>query len=76
MINLPLSSPYNISVKNTSVFSPVWKKFSKPGRLFALCSLYYSYLILYYSIVGMERLNPLNDYLFLKLMGEEGDEEQ
>ena len=24
----------------------------------------------------MERLNPLNDYLFLKLMGEEGDEEQ
>jgi predicted transposase/invertase (TIGR01784 family) len=24
----------------------------------------------------MERLNPLNDYLFLKLMGEEGDEEE
>jgi len=24
----------------------------------------------------MERFNPLNDYLFLKLMGEEGDEEQ
>ena len=24
----------------------------------------------------MERLNPLNDYLFLKIMGEEGDEEQ
>jgi predicted transposase/invertase (TIGR01784 family) len=24
----------------------------------------------------MERLNPLNDYLFLKFMGEEGDEEQ
>jgi predicted transposase/invertase (TIGR01784 family) len=24
----------------------------------------------------MERLNPLNDYLFIKLMGEEGDEEQ
>jgi predicted transposase/invertase (TIGR01784 family) len=24
----------------------------------------------------MERLNPLNDYLFLKLMGEKGDEEQ
>ena len=24
----------------------------------------------------MERLNPLNDYLFLKLMGEEGDEVQ
>jgi predicted transposase/invertase (TIGR01784 family) len=24
----------------------------------------------------MERLNPLNDYLFLKVMGEEGDEEQ
>jgi predicted transposase/invertase (TIGR01784 family) len=24
----------------------------------------------------MERLNPLNDYLFMKLLGEEGDEEQ
>ena len=24
----------------------------------------------------MERLNPLNDYLFIKLMGEKGDEEQ
>jgi predicted transposase/invertase (TIGR01784 family) len=24
----------------------------------------------------MERLNPLNDYLFLKIMGEKGDEEQ
>jgi hypothetical protein len=24
----------------------------------------------------MERFNPLNDYLFLKVMGEEGDEEQ
>jgi hypothetical protein len=24
----------------------------------------------------MERFNPLNDYLFLKIMGEEGDEEQ
>ena len=24
----------------------------------------------------MERLNPLNDYIFLKVMGEEGDEEQ
>ena len=24
----------------------------------------------------MERFNPLNDYLFLKLMGEKGDEEQ
>jgi predicted transposase/invertase (TIGR01784 family) len=24
----------------------------------------------------MERLNPLNDYLFLKVMGEKGDEEQ
>jgi hypothetical protein len=23
-----------------------------------------------------ERLNPLNDYLFLKYMGEKGDEEQ
>jgi len=26
--------------------------------------------------LNMERFNPLNDYLFLKLMGEEGDEEQ
>jgi predicted transposase/invertase (TIGR01784 family) len=34
-------------------------------------------LIIFYSIIiGMERLNPLNDYLFLKLMGEAGDEEQ
>ena len=32
-------------------------------------------LLVCYTI-GMERLNPLNDYLFLKLMGEEGDEEQ
>jgi hypothetical protein len=24
----------------------------------------------------VERLNPLNDYLFLKYMGEKGDEEQ
>ena len=24
----------------------------------------------------MERLNPLNDFIFLKVMGEEGDEEQ
>ncbi|MDR1058576.1 MAG: Rpn family recombination-promoting nuclease/putative transposase [Treponema sp.] len=24
----------------------------------------------------VERLNPLNDYLFLKIMGEKGDEEQ
>jgi hypothetical protein len=23
-----------------------------------------------------ERLNPLNDYMFLKIMGEKGDEEQ
>ena len=30
------------------------------------------FVIIYY----MERFNPLNDYLFLKLMGEEGDEEQ
>jgi hypothetical protein len=27
-------------------------------------------------IFTMERLNPLNDYLFLKVMGEKGDEEQ
>jgi predicted transposase/invertase (TIGR01784 family) len=26
--------------------------------------------------MNMERLNPLNDYLFLKLIGEKGDEEQ
>jgi predicted transposase/invertase (TIGR01784 family) len=26
--------------------------------------------------MGKERLNPLNDYLFLKVMGEKGDEEQ
>jgi predicted transposase/invertase (TIGR01784 family) len=26
--------------------------------------------------VAIERLNPLNDYLFLKMMGEKGDEEQ
>jgi hypothetical protein len=24
----------------------------------------------------LERLNPLNDFLFLKIMGEKGDEEQ
>ena len=29
-----------------------------------------------YTVITMERFNPLNDYLFLKLMGEEGDEEQ
>ena len=27
-------------------------------------------------LISMERLNPLNDYLFLKLMGEEGNEVQ
>jgi predicted transposase/invertase (TIGR01784 family) len=32
--------------------------------------------IFYATIASMERLNPLNDYLFLKFMGEEGDEEQ
>ena len=26
--------------------------------------------------MGIERLNPLNDYIFLKIMGEKGDEEQ
>jgi hypothetical protein len=26
--------------------------------------------------MSIERLNPLNDYLFLKYMGEKGDEEQ
>jgi predicted transposase/invertase (TIGR01784 family) len=28
------------------------------------------------EMVPVERLNPLNDYLFLKIMGEKGDEEQ
>ena len=32
--------------------------------------------IFYWYIIGMERLNPLNDFLFLKLMGEEGNEVQ
>jgi predicted transposase/invertase (TIGR01784 family) len=27
----------------------------------------------YSIIIGMERLNPLNDYIFLKVMGEEGN---
>ena len=33
-------------------------------------------MIFYDIICDMERFNPLNDYLFLKLMGEEGNEEQ
>jgi hypothetical protein len=27
-------------------------------------------------MIGMRRLNPLNDYIFQKLLGEKGDEEQ
>lgn len=34
--------------------------------LFVICGI----------ITSMERLNPLNDYLFLKLMGEKGDENE
>ncbi|MDR2691182.1 MAG: hypothetical protein LBB73_02635 [Dysgonamonadaceae bacterium] len=29
-----------------------------------------------YKTKNKERLNPLNDYLFMKYMGEKGDEEQ
>ena len=50
-------------------------KFPYANELIANCSLP-SYTLRMGIITKTERLNPLNDFLFLKVMGEKGNEEQ